>query len=153
MGRALTRKEFGRSIDHRPKSPASGRIICWDNSSWKGCQNKSRPHSHKSIGKVGLLDRPVQMQLIKRGGAKGGPKVGSHEEADKRLAALQKEKETEDESKRAGEAAAPREAPGGPKPGAKKVGECAVSSPSADQPQEGPLALPLRSAGQKPRTG
>eukprot|EP00959_Pyramimonas_sp_CCMP1952_P362973 7600900-Pyramimonas_sp.AAC.1 len=35
LGRALSRKEYGRSLDHRPKSPASGRIICWDNSSWK----------------------------------------------------------------------------------------------------------------------
>ena len=43
------------------------------------------PHSHQPIGKVGLLDRSVQMQLIKRGGPKGGPKVGSHEEADRSL--------------------------------------------------------------------
>ena len=71
-GQALSRKEFGRSLDHRPRSPANGQIICWDNASWKGCQNATCPHSHKPIGKVGLLDKTAQKQLIKRGGPEGG---------------------------------------------------------------------------------
>eukprot|EP00959_Pyramimonas_sp_CCMP1952_P448205 9385325-Pyramimonas_sp.AAC.1 len=42
------------------------------------------------------------MQLIRRGGIKGGPKVGTHEEADRKLGALRKRQEAEDDSRRAG---------------------------------------------------
>eukprot|EP00959_Pyramimonas_sp_CCMP1952_P291102 6089448-Pyramimonas_sp.AAC.1 len=71
-----------------------------------GCRSAACPHSREPIGKVGLLGRSMQMQLIKRGGPKGGTRIGSREEADKRLAALRQEHDAEEASKRAGEAAA-----------------------------------------------
>ena len=58
--------------------------------------------------------------------------VSSHEEADRRLAALLKEQEAEEATKRAGEVA-----PGG-LGGPERAGECAVCPLSVDQPQGGP---------------
>ena len=52
-----------------------------------------------------MLDRSVQMQLIRRGGIKGGPRISTHEEADKRPNALRNDHAAEEASKRVGEAA------------------------------------------------
>ena len=73
IGAPLTRQENGRSHDHRPQSPSSGRFICWDNSCWIGCNRANCPHSHKVIGKLNQLDRSIQMQLLRRGGVKYTP--------------------------------------------------------------------------------
>eukprot|EP00959_Pyramimonas_sp_CCMP1952_P052417 1095803-Pyramimonas_sp.AAC.1 len=53
------------------------------------------------------------MQLIKRGGPKGGPKVGTHDDANKKIEALRQSQEAEDAPKRADEAGAQAPAPAG----------------------------------------
>ena len=99
LGAPATRTEYGRSLDHRPKSPA-GRYMCWDFGCHKGCQQKECRHAHKPLGALKLLDRSVQMQLIRRGGIKTGPRVTTDDEANAQIKALRDAQEKEDASKR-----------------------------------------------------
>ena len=99
LGRPLSRAENGRALDHRPKSPG-GRFICWDSAAHQGCAREACPHSHKQIGKPQMLDRMVQMQMVRRGGLKTGPKVKSAEEAEKKIEALRQAHQKEEASKR-----------------------------------------------------
>eukprot|EP00959_Pyramimonas_sp_CCMP1952_P282421 5903206-Pyramimonas_sp.AAC.1 len=80
------------------------------------------------------------MQLIKRGGPEGGPKVGSREEADNGIAALRQAHDAEEASKRAGEAAAAGAQEKGPTPAASAKGggkKCGSITAVADQEPSG----------------
>ena len=52
----------------------SGKDICWDFAAQCGCSNREPcPHGlHRGIGDWKTLDYSVQLQLIRRGGLKGG---------------------------------------------------------------------------------
>lgn len=69
-GPPLTGKEGARSLDHRPKERKTGKYLCWDFISQRGCKVPSCPHAHVSPPKWDSLDWSVQLQLLRRGGVK-----------------------------------------------------------------------------------
>lgn len=72
-GPPLTGKEGARSLDHRPKKRKTGKYLCWDFMSHRGCKVPSCPHAHVSPPKWDSLDWSVQLQLLRRGGLKSKP--------------------------------------------------------------------------------
>lgn len=71
LGSPLTGKEGARSLDHRPKDKKSGKYLCWDGMTHRGCNVTGCPHAHpKYPPKWDTLDWSVQLQLLRRGGLK-----------------------------------------------------------------------------------
>ena len=69
MGPSLTAKEGARSLDHRPKDKKSGKYICWDHLTHRGCHLQNCPHFHlKDVPKFDTMDWSIQLQLLRRGG-------------------------------------------------------------------------------------
>ncbi|CAE7617473.1 kptA [Symbiodinium sp. CCMP2592] len=91
LGKPLSNKEVQRSMDHRPKCQRTGKYFCWDAMSRRGCHAQSCSHSHeKPIPGWNSLDFSVQMQLLRRGGHLGQPKMSGAADVDKAVAALRK---------------------------------------------------------------
>ena len=72
-GPPLSGKEGARSLDHRPKERKTGKYLCWDHISHRGCKMASCPHAHVSPPKWDSLDWSVQLQILRRGGLKSKP--------------------------------------------------------------------------------
>ena len=69
LGNSLTGKEGARSLDHRPKDKKTGKYVCWDHITHRGCSAPNCPHAHlKQPPKWDTLDWSVQLQLLRRGG-------------------------------------------------------------------------------------
>lgn len=105
LGPQLSGREGARSLDHRPKERKSGKYLCWDHATHRGCKGTGCPHSHAALPKWDSLDWSVQMQLLRRGGLKGRPQI-SAEQATQQIEAIRarvKEKTAENvqEGKRA----------------------------------------------------
>ena len=84
----LLQSEASRSVEHAPKDSKSGKPICWDAATHMGCSRGSKcQHAHEPLPGLGKLDYTVAMQVIRRGGLKGGPKVDP-KEVDGRVAQL-----------------------------------------------------------------
>ena len=75
MGEPLTGREGARSLDHRPKDRKSGKYLCWDYITHRGCSSPSCPHAHAPAPKWNTLDYSVQLQLLRRGGLKDRGKL------------------------------------------------------------------------------
>ena len=74
LGPQLTGKEAARALDHRPKERKGAKYLCWDHMCHRGCIKPSAcPHSHGPSPKWESVDWSVQLQLLRRGGLKGGP--------------------------------------------------------------------------------
>eukprot|EP00438_Fugacium_kawagutii_P010033 Skav212665 [mRNA] locus=scaffold1227:565246:577475:+ [translate_table: standard] len=80
LGPPLTNKEAARALDHRPKEKKGARYLCWDHLCHRGCAKPaSCPHSHGTAPKWEHLDWAVQLQLLRRGGLRGQPKLTEHQ--------------------------------------------------------------------------
>ncbi|CAE7689640.1 unnamed protein product [Symbiodinium sp. CCMP2592] len=91
LGKPLSNKEVQRSMDHRPKCQRTGKYFCWDAMSRRGCHAQSCAHSHeKPIPGWHSLDFSVQMQLLRRGGHLGQPKMSGAADVDKAVAVPRK---------------------------------------------------------------
>lgn len=77
LGPALTGKEGARALDHRPKDRKSGKFLCWDNITHRGCKAASCVHHHGPAPKWSSMDWSVQLQLLRRGGLKGKPALSN----------------------------------------------------------------------------
>ena len=87
-GKRLLQSEASRSVEHAPKDSKSGKPICWDAATHMGCSRGSKcQHAHEPLPGLGKLDYTVAMQVIRRGGLKGGPKIDP-KEVDGRVAQL-----------------------------------------------------------------
>ena len=91
LGNALTSKEAGRSMDHRPKDK-DGKYLCWDHFSHRKCnKGKDCPHSHHgNAPRWDTLDWSVQMQLLRRGGHPARPKLRG-DQVDAAIESIRKE--------------------------------------------------------------
>ncbi|CAL1147366.1 unnamed protein product [Cladocopium goreaui] len=91
LGNALTSKEAGRSMDHRPKDK-DGKYLCWDYFSHRKCnKGKDCPHSHHgNAPRWDTLDWSVQMQLLRRGGHPARPKLKG-DQVDATIESIRKE--------------------------------------------------------------
>lgn len=87
-GKRLTPAEASRSIEHAPKDPKTSKPICWDAATHMGCPKGAKcQHAHEPLPGLAKLDYSVAMQVIRRGGLKGGPKIDP-KEVDGRIAQL-----------------------------------------------------------------
>ena len=92
MGKPLTNKEVGRSMDHRPKCSKTHKYLCWDHMSRRGCGVSNCPHSHQGgTRKWDTLDYSIQMQLLRRGGHPQQPKPSGSDEVDRQIDTIRKE--------------------------------------------------------------
>ena len=73
LGPALTGKEGARALDHRPKDKKTGKFLCWDNITHRGCKASACVHYHGPAPKWDSMDWSVQLQLLRRGGLKNKP--------------------------------------------------------------------------------
>lgn len=73
LGPALTGKEGARALDHRPKDKKTGKFLCWDNITHRGCKASACVHYHGPAPKWDSMDWSVQLQLLRRGGLKSKP--------------------------------------------------------------------------------
>ncbi|CAL1131402.1 unnamed protein product [Cladocopium goreaui] len=87
-GKRLTQGEASRSVEHAPKDPKTNKPICWDAATHMGCTRGDKcQHAHEPLPGLAKLDYTVAMQVIRRGGLKGGPKIDP-KEVDGRVAQL-----------------------------------------------------------------
>jgi len=87
-GKRLTPAEASRSIEHAPKDPKTSKPICWDAATHMGCPKGAKcQHAHEPLPGLAKLDYSVAMQVFRRGGLKGGPKIDP-KEVDGRIAQL-----------------------------------------------------------------
>ena len=77
LGAPLSAKEAGRSLDQRPRDPATQRYVCWEANTHLGCKKTSCSHAHVDIGKPTTLDYTIRMQLNRRHGHKLESKVSA----------------------------------------------------------------------------
>ena len=92
IGKPLSGKEVQRSMDHRPKCSKTGKYLCWDHISRRGCKAASCPHSHEGgIPAWQSLDWSIKMQLLRRGGHPQQPKPSHAGDVDKQISAIRKE--------------------------------------------------------------
>eukprot|EP00438_Fugacium_kawagutii_P005702 Skav227832 [mRNA] locus=scaffold948:391182:404479:+ [translate_table: standard] len=90
LGPPLTNKEAARALDHRPKEKKGARYLCWDHLCHRGCAKPtSCPHSHGAAPKWEQIDWAVQLQLLRRGGLKGQPKL-SESQVSEQMDAIRK---------------------------------------------------------------
>ena len=79
LGPALTGKEGARALDHRPKDKKSGKFLCWDHITHRGCKAGTCVHYHGSAPKWESMDWTVQLQLLRRGGLKNKPNLNNEQ--------------------------------------------------------------------------
>ena len=77
LGPALTGKEGARALDHRPKDKKSGKFLCWDHITHRGCKAGTCVHYHGNAPKWESMDWTVQLQLLRRGGLKNRPNLSN----------------------------------------------------------------------------
>ena len=87
-GKRLTPAEASRSVEHAPKDPKTSKPICWDAATHMGCSKGQKcQHAHEPLPGLAKMDYTVAMQVIRRGGLKGGKKIDP-KEVDGRVAQL-----------------------------------------------------------------
>ena len=59
LGPALTGKEGARALDHRPKDKKTGKFLCWDNITHRGCKASACVHYHGPAPKWESMDWSV----------------------------------------------------------------------------------------------
>ena len=105
LGPQLTAKEGARSLDHRPKDKKSGKYICWDHLSNRGCTLQNCPHFHaKDVPKFDTMDWSIQLQILRRGGLRDRTQL-TEKDAAGQMAAIRanvqnKAKENAEEGRR-----------------------------------------------------
>lgn len=110
-GKRLPQTEASRSVEHAPRDIKTGKPICWDAAAHMGCSKGGKcPHAHEPLPGLAKLDYTVAMQVIRRGGLKGSPKIDP-KEVDGRVAQLRQQAKAEHDEK--------KQAKGKPKPKAK----------------------------------
>ena len=84
---------------HRPTRAENP--LCWDNSTWLGCQRPSGTcnHSHELVSGLNGLHWTVVAQILRRGGLRNGPKV-EPSTVDGRVAQLCTQAKAEADSKK-----------------------------------------------------
>lgn len=81
LGPALTGKEGARALDRRPKDKKTGKFLCWDNITHRGCKAAACVHYHGPAPKWDSMDWSVQLQLLRRGGLKNKPSLSGEQVA------------------------------------------------------------------------
>lgn len=120
LGPSLTAKEGARSLDHRPKDKKSGKYICWDYLSNRGCSVPNCPHHHsKDVPKFDTMDWSIQLQILRRGGLRDRAQL-NEKDVEGQMAAIRanvkpKAEENVKDGKRA-KASGPRSTVGGADP-------------------------------------
>ena len=141
-GKRLPQQEASRSVEHAPRDAKMNRPICWDAATHMGCAKGAKcPHAHEPLPGLAKLDYTVAMQVIRRGGLKGGPKIDP-KEVDGRVAQLrQQAKQEHDEKKQPPKAKAKPKPKGKAKAGKDEDKEARAGESQWEVPED--YAVPL----------